>query len=77
MQVHQQLATADDDVVDCARLALMRYAGAGPEQGQADGVDLGRNGRLCVAGSRIRLTGGERSHYLFWRVDVEDKQMNV
>lgn len=30
-QVHQQLAATDDDVIDCAQLALMRHAGARPE----------------------------------------------
>lgn len=77
MQVHHQLAATDDDVVDCARLALMRHAGAGPEQGQVDGAGLGGRGRLRRAVSRIKRDGCWRAHYFFWRIDMEEKQMNV
>jgi len=34
MQVNQQLAATDDDVVDCAQLALMRHAGADLNSGR-------------------------------------------
>jgi hypothetical protein len=65
MQVNEQLAAADQDVADRARLALVGDAGTRPEQGQADAAGVWGRGRFCRAVGLCRLQIEQAVKFIF------------